>query len=253
MRITAILNQKGGVGKTTTAINLAALLAMHHEKKILLIDADSQCNSSEFFRADSEGLSLADVLMNFSSLEMCTQATKYSNLTILPASDDLMDLDISKVSNRTIKPELLRDALLDAAVVERYDYVIIDCPPSFSAACTAALLAADDVIIPMKLDAFSIRGMANLMRQVSGMRKVNPKLHLAGVLLTMWYSGTATEDAEKLLRNSSLPIYKAKIRRSDRVDAMTMAQIPLQLFSPRSAAGVDYRAFANEYVRGGRT
>lgn len=251
MRITAILNNKGGVGKTTTAINLATLLAVSHQKKVLLIDADAQANSTEFFGADPNW-SLADVLLGHSSLGMCRQATEYRGLDILPANDALMDLDIANACKRTAKVERLRNELADAAAMGHYDYVFIDCPPSFSAACAAALLAAEDVVIPIKLDAFSLRGMANLVRQIAGMQKINPALHTAGILITMWYSGTSILEAEEILRNSDLPVYKTKIRRSDRVDAMTLAQLPLQFFSPRSAAGVDYRKFANEYVKGGR-
>mgnify|MGYP002771960544 CR=1 FL=1 len=187
MRTTAIINLKGGVAKTTTALNMAAILAKDYKQRVLLVDADSQCNCTEFFQRDA------------------------------------------------VHPGTLADMLDD-----RYDRMIIDCPPAFNAASAAALVAADEVIIPIKLDAFSLRGMANIMQQVSNMRKINDSLTVAGILPTMWYKSDNIIEAEKMLREFGLPVLP-HVRRTNKVDDMTFAQEPLVISSPKSAAGVDYR------------
>ena len=259
MRTIAIVNLKGGVGKTVTAINTAAILAGDHQQRVLLIDADSQCNATEFFGGDSSIGSLAEILQYDYSFDFAVhsaiQHTKYENLDILPASDALMDLDLSKLEAKKVRSgaimEIAEAATEEATEEDKYDYIIIDCPPAFSAASAAALLAADDIIIPIKLDAFSLRGMANLMRQVANMRKINPRLRVAGCLITMWYKDENVAEAEKQLRRSSLPVFFTVIRRTGKVDGMTFAQEPLSIYSPRSSAGMDYRKFVNEYRKAG--
>lgn len=247
-RTTAIINLKGGVAKTTTAINLAAILAKA-KARVLLIDADSQCNCTEFFDANSTVGSLADILRasgETPDFRAYIQRTSFSGLDILPGDDSLMDLDLSKVELGKCDVNVLRSLVED--VKSDYDFVFVDCPPAFNAATAAALVAADDVVIPIKLDAFSLRGMANLMRQIKNMRRINPRLEISGVLPTMWYKAPEITDAENELRRAGLPVYP-HIRRSDKVDRMTFRQDPLLICSPNSAAGVDYRQFAKAYVR----
>lgn len=253
VRTTAILNLKGGVAKTTTAINLAAILARNYSSHVLLIDGDSQCNTTEFFGVDPTGCNLADVLRGASFYDdpgayaaSRIQNTSYENIDLLPGDETLMDMDLSKVEQGTVNSNVLR--YLVEAVSDRYDHILIDCPPAFNAASAAALIAADDVIIPIKLDAFSLRGMGNLMRQIKNMRRINPRLKIAGILPTMWYRDNQIQEAEKQLRGAGLPVFH-HIRRSDKVDKMTFQQDPLLISSPNSAAGVDYRKFVEEYVR----
>lgn len=254
LRTTAIVNLKGGVAKTTTTINLAAILAKANAR-VLIIDADSQCNCTEFFDANPNSGNLASILrMSEDASEPitkslnCIQRTAYDGLDILPGDDSLMDLDLSKVELGRCNVNILRT--LVEALKNDYDFILIDCPPAFNAASAAALVAADDVIIPIKLDAFSLRGMTNLMRQISNMRRINPRLRIAGVLPTMWYKDPEIADAENELRRAGLPVFP-HIRRSDKVDRMTFRQDPLLICSPNSAAGVDYRKLAQAYVRRG--
>lgn len=254
IRTTAILNLKGGVAKTTTVINMAAILAKDHNARVLLIDADPQCNTTEFFGITEEGTTLSHILRDAPSYEspaamavISIRPTKYKGIEIIPADDTLMDLDLSAVSQGTVKTNVLR--YLVESVADQFDYVLIDCPPAFNAASAAALVAADDVVIPIKLDAFSIRGMGNLMRQIRNMRYINPRLKLAGALTTMWYNDPLITDSEQQLRDAGLYLFH-HIRRSDKVDKMTFQQEPLTICSPNSAAGVDYRKFVAEYVGG---
>lgn len=259
MRTTAIMNLKGGVAKTTTTVNMAAILARDYGAKVLVIDADSQCNTTEFFGVKSEpfgNLSLIlrqppDARTPFGAACACVQLTDYEGISIIAGDESLMDLDLSKVELGKVSVNILRELVEDADDLGGlYDYILIDCPPAFNAASAAALVAADDVVIPIKLDAFALRGMSNLMRQIKNMRKLNPRLKLAGLLPTMWYNDPQIRDAEEQLREAHLPVFP-HIRRSDKVDRMTFQQDPLLISSPNSAAGVDYRRFVAAYVRGG--
>ena len=249
MKTTAILNLKGGVAKTTTAINLAAVLARYMGKRVLLIDADSQCNLTEFCGIDPEktAASLADVLRCGKSAnpDFVIQKSSIDGVDIIPAADELMGLDITAMKYGAGKPESIREFL--GLVRNRYDFCLIDCPPAFSASGFAALVAADDVLIPIKMDAFSLRGMGNLMQQVENMRRLNSRLEVVGLLPTMFYKSDRTEEARKVLAKSPYRVFPA-IRQSRRVDEMTYRQEPLCVCSPTSAAAVDYRRFANKYL-----
>ena len=253
MKTTAILNLKGGVAKTTTAINLAAVLAKYSGKRVLLVDADTQCNLTEFCGVDPEktAASLVDVIQcgKTANPDFVIQKSSIDGVDIIPASDELMGLDVTAMKYGAGKPEAIREFL--QLVRDRYDFCLIDCPPAFNASGLAALVAADNVLIPIKLDAFSLRGMGNLMRQISNMRKINPRLKLSGVLPTMWYRDAQMQDAEKMLADAGLTVFP-HIRRSDKVDRMTWQQRPLLATSPNSAAGVDYRRFVKAYMRGGK-
>lgn len=262
MRTIAVCNLKGGVAKTATVINVAAVLAKDYKQMVLVIDADSQCNTTEFFGGEPETGSLAQLLRMGPSAYLAAaavaaiQPSNFGGIDILCGEDSLMDLDLSKVEMQAVNVTVLRELrrYLDAQSDpegESYDWVLIDCPPAFNAASAAALLMADEVLIPIKLDAFSLRGMANLLRQIDNMRQINPKLKLLGCLPTMWYRSSRAEEAEKVLAQSGLPVF-GHIRRTDKVDEMTYAQEPLLVTSPNCAAGVDYRKFVRELMKGGK-
>ncbi len=256
MRTIAIINLKGGVGKTATTVNIAAILAKDYKQRVLVVDADSQCNTTEFFAATEElgSSTLADLLretrggVNDVVEEYITQTT-FPGVDMIPADDSLMDLDLTKVETNSVEATVLRDLVSVLDEQDQYDWCLVDCPPAFNAASTAALLAADEVIIPIKLDAFSLRGMTNMLRQIANMRQINPALKLVGCLPTMWYNSPHVTEAEETLRGSGLPLFD-HIRRTDKVDDMTFAQEPLIVSSPRSAAGVDYRRLVRRLVKG---
>ena len=228
MKAISILNLKGGVGKTVTAVNMAYILAADHNQRVLLADCDSQCNATEFYGLTEPGLYGVDML---------------------PASDALMDLDLSSIGDR-VNGSCLKDLCDVLREDDAYDYVIFDCPPAFNAASAAALLASDEVIIPIKLDAFSLRGLANVSRQIDNMHKINPALKIAGALITMWRNTPVVLEAEGSLRECGiLPVFEQHIRRTDKIDEMTFERKPITVYSPYSAAGYDYRAFVQEYIQ----
>lgn len=253
MRTTIILNLKGGIAKTASTVNIAAILARDYQKRVLLVDADSQCNTTEFFGGDPADGNLAEVLRHNGddSAEFAVisiQPTGFEGIDLLAGDESLMDLDLTKVELQDVRATVLRDMVRMLAERDAYDYCLVDCPPAFNAASAAALMAADEVIIPIKLDAFSLRGMTNLLRQITNMRQINPRLRLAGCLPTMWYRSDNIQQAEETLRASGLPVFP-HIRRTDKVDDMTFAQEPLLISSPRSAAGVDYRRFVQAWLK----
>lgn len=282
MRTIAICNLKGGVAKTTTAVNLAANLAADYGKRVLVVDADSQANATSFLGGDADLVGMASLLRG----EVCggtpleLQRTNVEGVKLVSGSAELMDLDLTKAGEGRADVQCLRklralletvchseersaeespgktgrsfadaqDDRLNAVLYgEPCDYCLIDCPPAFNAASAAALIAADEVLIPVKLDAFAIEGLANLLQQIQNMRKINPRLRVLGVLPVMWYRSDTISKAESALRNAGLKVLP-RIRRSDRVDDMTYAQAPLIVCSPRSGPCRDYRALASWIV-----
>lgn len=255
MKTTAIMNLKGGVAKTITAVNMAAILAEKHGKRVLLIDADHQGNSSSFFPEDECNTTLKDVLLGECEPYWAenVQNSGIEGLDFLPSDMRLAKIDLMEhVSGEEQGRRLvrLRDFLATAAEDEAYDHVIIDMPPSFSTAAQAALIAADEVIIPMKVDAFSVSGMVELLDQITGMRHVNPGLKLRGVLVTM-RSGKSAEIGIRALRVSKIPVFNQNIRWTNEiVDESTHEHQPLHVFSPRCGAARDYIKFVIEYLGG---
>lgn len=256
MRTIAVGNLKGGVAKTTTVINVAAVLARDYKQKVLVIDADSQCNTTEFFAPYEDlSFSLAQLLRDTRDgmngvVEEYICKTSFSGIDIIPADDSLMDLDLTKVETNAVEVTVLRDVVAVLTDQEAFDWCLIDCPPAFNAASAAALLAADEVLIPIKLDAFSLRGMANLLRQIHNMRQINPNLKLLGCLPTMWEGDQQDVKAVEELAKAGLPVLYP-IRYTRKAKAMTYAQEPLLVSSPRSAAGVDYRKLVRQLMKGG--
>lgn len=253
MKAIAILNLKGGVGKTVTAVNMAHILATVHKKYVLLVDCDSQCNATEFFglRPDEDDVTLDNILLGESSPNYvdCVWKTDYTGLDMIPASDGLMDLDMSHIADKRVRGRVLADMCSCIREDDVYDYVIFDCPPAFNAASAAALLASDEVIIPIKLDAFSLRGLANVSRQIDNIRRINGNIRIAGALITMWRNVPVVLEAEGSLRDCGLlPVFGQIIRRTDKVDEMTFRQLPIMVSSPTSAAAKDYLAFVQEYL-----
>ena len=251
MKVIAIMNVKGGTGKTMTACNMSHILAETYNQRVLLIDADPQANATTFFNTDADGLGLTEVLTGYvDHYEDIIQDTEYERLDIIGCDSSLFSVDIE--TDQQTDPRQALIGLCDALKEDdAYDLVIIDCPPSFSVPAIAALAAADSVIIPVKLDAFSVDGMNFLIDQLKAVQQINGKAVMEGVLVTLWHNCDCNRQAEEYLRAQGIPVFETHIRRSDKADESTWYHSPICDYSRYSSTARDYRDFVAEYVKGG--
>lgn len=249
MRTFAIVNRKGGVGKTTTAINLAYVLATNCRLRVLLVDADGQANATQILLPSGEYDGLGALLRGYvAGVEDLLIPTDVEGLDVLPASDDLwaLDLEKNKAALRYSALMQLREVLEEEA---RYDVMIVDCPPNLSVACTAAILASDAVVIPVLSDACSAVGVADLVDQIESLEYIRPGIRVAGVLVNQWHRAPVVEDSVVYLREDGrVPVYDTVIRRTDKVPESSWARMSVQRWSPWCSAARDYRAWAAELL-----
>lgn len=245
MKTIAIINLKGGVGKTTTAINMAALLAEKYKKRVLLIDNDPQGNASQFCRCYkwmNETCGAAKILKGENP-----QRLAYRFIDVINADMTLLEADNALRASTERQDDKMRQYLQN--VEEQYDYCIIDNPPALLMCTINALCAADEVIIPVTLDNWSLDGVETITEQIEALKVLNDKLKIAGILITNYKKTTENEAAEKWLREKcGYKVYNTMIRRSDKITAATYHKKPIDDYSPRSAAAVTYRRFVNEYL-----
>lgn len=249
-RIIAITNQKGGVGKSTTAINLTSCLA-EKGKKILLIDIDPQGNTTSGFGIEKNDLefSVYDLLIGNCSLEQCILSMEYPALDIIPSNIDLSGAEIELIDLED-KEYRLKNAI--QAVKDKYDYVYIDCPPSLSMLTINALTAADTLLIPLQCEYYALEGLAlltNTIRLVN--ENLNPELSIEGVLFTMFDSRTklSNQVAENVRENLNAPIYETVIPRNVRLAEAPSYGMPINIYDPRSAGAESYRKLADEVIK----
>ena len=253
MKTVSIINLKGGTGKTVTAVNMAEILA-DRGSRVLLIDADPQHNSSDFFGTDPDscGITTRGLLEGLADYwPDCVNRTGREGIDIIPSEIDLIECDIASVRSGVDSCGTMAGFCAALEEDDAYDYVIIDCPPSFPAGSVAAVLASDEVIIPVKVDAFAFTGIRELVAQIAALRKIQPKVRIAGALITMWHNAEVVRQGEALLRASGIPVFHTVIRRTDKVDESTFAREPLHRYSKTSSAGRDYLAFVAEWTKGG--
>ena len=235
MKTIAIVNLKGGVGKTVTAVNLAAILATEYNQRVLLIDADPQANATQSLLPPGEYNTLAGLLtIPDAYYDDLLYHSSIRGLDVLPADDELRNLDVDVLQGERPNLRAIRDLRDALAEDDAYDCIVIDCPPALSPACAAAIAASTHVVIPIKVDAWSVRGMAELTAQIERLRSVWPDVHVAGCLPTMWYRSDTVEQGERLLREQApVRVFASRIRRSPKVDESTWTGEPVVSWSPR--------------------
>ncbi|PIE22648.1 MAG: hypothetical protein CSA62_11215 [Planctomycetota bacterium] len=250
MRRVAILNQKGGVGKTTTAVNLGAALA-ELGVRVLLVDIDSQANLSLHLTGEGEELpeaSIYDVLVENQSIADCLLARPEEKLQLLPASTDLAGAE-QALANTIGRELLLRDALDLWEKEAKADLVLIDCPPSLGVLSLNALAAAEQVLVPVQAEFFALQGMTQLMEVIELVRKrLNPKLSILGLLACLVDARTklAQEVVEEIQTHFGALLLETRVRRNIKLaEAPSFGQSILR-YAPESNGAADHRALALE-------
>lgn len=248
MKTIAIINMKGGCAKTTTTVNMAHILAKDYGKKVLVIDNDKQGNLSKACGAWSyDKPSLADILTGEKSIREVLQVAAVDNMAVIPANMHLLTANLMVIKDEERDQATILSKELES-VAEVFDYCIIDCPPDINISVINALVAADEVIIPIKIDGYAFDGMEELEEQINNAKKLNPKLKFKGCLVTMFYNRDVCRQGEEWLQNQRYPVFKTHIRRTEKADEVTFTNESLMEYSPRSGAARDYKAFVKEYL-----
>lgn len=251
-RIIAIANQKGGVGKTTTAINLSACLAEKNQK-VLVIDIDPQGNTTSGFGVDKEELenTIYELILGEAELDDCLIKNVIDNLDILPANVNLAgaEIDLIGVDNREY---ILKNKI--APIVNNYDYVIIDCPPSLTMLTVNAMTTANTVLVPIQCEYYALEGLSQLLHTINLVQsRLNPDLEMEGVVFTMFNSRTnlSLQVVENVKDNLNQTIYKTIIPRNVRLAEAPSHGIPINIYDPKSAGAESYRLLAEEVMHRG--
>lgn len=249
-KIIAIANQKGGVGKTTTTINLGAALAKAG-RRTLIVDLDPQGNASTGLGADDRDLTTYELLTGEASPEEVALPTAIENLSIVPATTDLSSADINLLSNEK-RSYLLHDALRQPSIdALALDYILIDCPPSLNILTVNAMVAAHSVIVPLQCEFFALEGLSQLMLTIREVRQAaNPTLRIEGVVLTMYdgrnnLSQQVEQDARENLREL---VFKTVIPRNVRLSEAPSYALPVLDYDPASRGSKAYIALGQEII-----
>ena len=250
-RVIAVANQKGGVGKTTTSVNLAASLATVNKRNVLLIDLDPQGNATMASGLNKGDLDLSsyDVLMGEATIAEATVAVERGRYRLIPSNGDLTGAEVAllEVLGRELR---LRHAL--ASNRDTYEYVIIDCPPSLSMLTVNALVAADTVMIPMQCEYYALEGLSALLDSIEKIRKVlNPNLRIEGLLRTMFdgRNNLSNEVSAQLIRHFGDKVYGTVIPRNVRLAEAPSHGLPGVLYDRNSSGALAYLALASEIVQ----
>lgn len=248
-KIVSVANQKGGVGKTTTAVNLSTILAKKG-KKVLLIDADPQGNATSGLGIDKDvNFSIYDVLVNDVEIENTLIQTKVKNLDICPSNINLAGAEVELVSMMSREHRLKEKT---NSQKDNYDYIIIDCPPSLGLITLNAFTASDSVLIPVQCEYYALEGLGQLINTINLVKKhLNKDLSIEGALLTMFdirtnLSNQVVKEVNKYFENK---VYKTVIPRNVKLSEAPSYGMPISVYDPKSKGAKSYDKFVKEFIK----
>ena len=248
-KIISVANQKGGVGKTTTTVNLSTILAKKG-KKVLLIDADPQGNATSGLGIEKEvEFSTYDILVNDTEMEQALQKTVIKNLLLCPSNMNLAGAEVELVSMMS-REQRLKEKLEE--IKDNFDYIFIDCPPSLGLITLNAFTASDSVLIPVQCEYFALEGLGQLLNTVNLVKKhLNKTIMIEGALLTMYdirtnLSNQVVKEVKKYFNDK---VYKTVIPRNVRLSEAPSYGMPITEYDPRSKGARSYEKFAKEFLK----
>jgi len=254
MKIISIINQKGGVGKTTTVINLAAGLSQLN-KKVLVIDLDPQGNATTglgLSNTDDSELTIYGVLNGSKSILDCIKKTKFSNLDLITSNVDLSGLEVETAGDEK-RAFILKEKLADFSQEnqQNYDYILIDCPPSLSLLTVMALVSSVTLLVPLQTEFFALEGLTQLMKTIERVKSnLNPKLGIQGILLTMYdkrnkLSSEVEKEAREYFKDK---VYNTVIPRNVRLSEAPSHGVPVLIYDKTCPGSKSYFSFTDEFL-----
>ncbi|WP_440287041.1 ParA family protein [Eshraghiella crossota] len=251
-RIIAVANQKGGVGKTTTTINLSACLA-EQGQKVLVIDVDPQGNTTSGLGIDKNNTenTVYELMLGEASIDDCIYKSVMDDLDVIPSNVNLAgaEIDLIDIDDR----EYILKKIV-SSLKEKYDFILLDCPPSLSMLTVNAMTAANTVLVPIQCEYYALEGLSQLIRTINLVKqKLNPELEIEGVVFTMYDARTnlSLQVVENVKANLKQTVYKTIIPRNIRLAEAPSHGLPINLYDSKSAGAESYRLLAEEVIHRG--